>query len=178
MTMARCSACRPRRVARWPSGRPSSLPPARSARRLVPMRVSEDDERQGLDIASHGERGWGVRLNPEKPRSPGHAGGRRRCTLLPWTQTRPTTTPDRSNCRRFACNAAVLRDALFGSSLSRTGEESLADLFTIIRTPRVGTSPYLSHSASAGARSTTAGPKSVAGSDARLWPNFRRQHRE
>ena len=26
--------------------------------RLLPMRVSEDDERQGLDIASHGERGW------------------------------------------------------------------------------------------------------------------------
>jgi len=25
---------------------------------LLPMRVSEDDERQGLDIASHGERGW------------------------------------------------------------------------------------------------------------------------
>jgi Amt family ammonium transporter len=25
---------------------------------LWPMRVSEDDERQGLDIASHGERGW------------------------------------------------------------------------------------------------------------------------
>jgi Amt family ammonium transporter len=22
------------------------------------MRVSEDDERQGLDIANHGERGW------------------------------------------------------------------------------------------------------------------------
>jgi Amt family ammonium transporter len=26
--------------------------------RFLPMRVSEDDERQGLDIASHGERGW------------------------------------------------------------------------------------------------------------------------
>jgi Amt family ammonium transporter len=26
--------------------------------RVLPMRVSEDDERQGLDIASHGERGW------------------------------------------------------------------------------------------------------------------------
>ena len=26
--------------------------------RLLPLRVSEDDERQGLDIASHGERGW------------------------------------------------------------------------------------------------------------------------
>ena len=26
--------------------------------KLLPMRVSEDDERQGLDIASHGERGW------------------------------------------------------------------------------------------------------------------------
>jgi len=25
---------------------------------VLPMRVSEDDERQGLDIASHGERGW------------------------------------------------------------------------------------------------------------------------
>jgi Amt family ammonium transporter len=25
---------------------------------FLPMRVSEDDERQGLDIASHGERGW------------------------------------------------------------------------------------------------------------------------
>jgi Amt family ammonium transporter len=25
---------------------------------LFPMRVSEDDERQGLDIANHGERGW------------------------------------------------------------------------------------------------------------------------
>jgi Amt family ammonium transporter len=25
---------------------------------ILPMRVSEDDERQGLDIASHGERGW------------------------------------------------------------------------------------------------------------------------
>ena len=25
---------------------------------LLPMRVGEDDERQGLDIASHGERGW------------------------------------------------------------------------------------------------------------------------
>jgi Amt family ammonium transporter len=25
---------------------------------LLPMRVSKDDERQGLDIASHGERGW------------------------------------------------------------------------------------------------------------------------
>ena len=26
--------------------------------KLLPMRVSLDDERQGLDIASHGERGW------------------------------------------------------------------------------------------------------------------------
>jgi Amt family ammonium transporter len=26
--------------------------------RFLPMRVGEDDERQGLDIASHGERGW------------------------------------------------------------------------------------------------------------------------
>ena len=26
--------------------------------RLVPMRVSEDDEREGLDLASHGERAW------------------------------------------------------------------------------------------------------------------------
>ena len=25
---------------------------------FLPMRVSVDDERQGLDIASHGERGW------------------------------------------------------------------------------------------------------------------------
>jgi Amt family ammonium transporter len=25
---------------------------------ILPMRVSEDDERQGLDIANHGERGW------------------------------------------------------------------------------------------------------------------------
>ncbi|MGX7895125.1 ammonium transporter [Tsuneonella sp. HG222] len=25
---------------------------------LIPMRVSEDDERQGLDVANHGERGW------------------------------------------------------------------------------------------------------------------------
>jgi Amt family ammonium transporter len=25
---------------------------------VLPMRVSEDDERQGLDIANHGERGW------------------------------------------------------------------------------------------------------------------------
>ncbi|MBS0477447.1 MAG: ammonium transporter, partial [Proteobacteria bacterium] len=25
---------------------------------LVPMRVSEDDEREGLDLASHGERAW------------------------------------------------------------------------------------------------------------------------
>lgn len=25
---------------------------------IVPMRVSEDDEREGLDLASHGERGW------------------------------------------------------------------------------------------------------------------------
>ena len=25
---------------------------------FLPMRVSEDDERQGLDIANHGERGW------------------------------------------------------------------------------------------------------------------------
>ena len=25
---------------------------------FLPMRVSEDDERHGLDIASHGERGW------------------------------------------------------------------------------------------------------------------------
>ncbi len=26
--------------------------------RVFPMRVSEDDERQGLDVSSHGERGW------------------------------------------------------------------------------------------------------------------------
>lgn len=25
---------------------------------VVPMRVSEDDEREGLDLASHGERAW------------------------------------------------------------------------------------------------------------------------
>ena len=25
---------------------------------IVPMRVSEDDEREGLDLASHGERSW------------------------------------------------------------------------------------------------------------------------
>ena len=25
---------------------------------IVPMRVSEDDEREGLDLASHGERAW------------------------------------------------------------------------------------------------------------------------
>ena len=25
---------------------------------LLPMRVSEDDEREGLDLSSHGERGW------------------------------------------------------------------------------------------------------------------------
>ena len=25
---------------------------------VLPMRVSEDEERQGLDIADHGERGW------------------------------------------------------------------------------------------------------------------------
>jgi Amt family ammonium transporter len=25
---------------------------------FLPMRVSEDEERQGLDIANHGERGW------------------------------------------------------------------------------------------------------------------------
>jgi Amt family ammonium transporter len=31
---------------------------ARAVSLLLPMRVSEDDERQGLDIASHGERGW------------------------------------------------------------------------------------------------------------------------
>ena len=31
---------------------------ARAVSRVLPMRVSEDDERQGLDIASHGERGW------------------------------------------------------------------------------------------------------------------------
>ena len=29
-----------------------------AAARLVPMRVSEDDEREGLDYASHGERAW------------------------------------------------------------------------------------------------------------------------
>ena len=26
--------------------------------RLIPMRVSDDDEREGLDYASHGERAW------------------------------------------------------------------------------------------------------------------------
>jgi Amt family ammonium transporter len=25
---------------------------------IVPMRVSEDEEREGLDISSHGERAW------------------------------------------------------------------------------------------------------------------------
>ena len=25
---------------------------------FLPMRVSEDDEREGLDLASHGERAW------------------------------------------------------------------------------------------------------------------------
>ncbi|MGV3554976.1 MAG: ammonium transporter, partial [Croceibacterium sp.] len=25
---------------------------------VIPMRASEDDERQGLDVANHGERGW------------------------------------------------------------------------------------------------------------------------
>ena len=25
---------------------------------LIPMRVSEDEERDGLDLASHGERAW------------------------------------------------------------------------------------------------------------------------
>ena len=25
---------------------------------VIPMRVSEDDEREGLDLSSHGERAW------------------------------------------------------------------------------------------------------------------------
>ena len=36
----------------------ASVAIAVTVRLLVPMRVSEDDEREGLDLASHGERAW------------------------------------------------------------------------------------------------------------------------
>ena len=36
----------------------ASVAIAAAVRLLVPMRVSEDDEREGLDLASHGERAW------------------------------------------------------------------------------------------------------------------------
>ena len=53
------SACRRSASARSRSGRRSSPRSCALAVSLfLPMRVSEDDERQGLDIASHGERGW------------------------------------------------------------------------------------------------------------------------
>ncbi len=43
-------------VALWSAAATAGI--ALAISRLLPMRVSEDDERQGLDIASHGERGW------------------------------------------------------------------------------------------------------------------------
>ena len=55
----RCSARRrsaSRAVALWSAVATAVIALAVSL--FLPMRVSEDDERQGLDIASHGERGW------------------------------------------------------------------------------------------------------------------------
>jgi ammonium transporter, Amt family len=43
-------------VALW-SGAASAVM-ALAIARLLPMRVSEDEEREGLDITSHGERAW------------------------------------------------------------------------------------------------------------------------
>ena len=36
----------------------NSMVPAKGVALVIPMRVSEDEEREGLDLASHGERAW------------------------------------------------------------------------------------------------------------------------
>ncbi|HWU01664.1 MAG TPA: ammonium transporter [Novosphingobium sp.] len=43
-------------VAAWSAGLSAVI--GLGLARIIPMRVSEDDEREGLDLASHGERGW------------------------------------------------------------------------------------------------------------------------
>jgi Amt family ammonium transporter len=45
-------------VALWSAAATVAL--GKAIARVLPMRVSEDDERDGLDLASHGERAWEI----------------------------------------------------------------------------------------------------------------------